>query len=58
MESQRLTIGAQQGRFPGMLTNRTFRGVWVSSGHGAGIPASTMADRLVSYNGNAVEVQP
>jgi alpha-D-xyloside xylohydrolase len=56
--TQTLTIGARQGSFPGMLTNRTFRIVWVSSGHGAGIPVTTTVDRLVSYSGNAVEVQP
>ncbi len=56
--TQTLTLGARQGSFPGMLTSRTFRIVWVSSGHGAGIANTTTADIVVSYNGSAVQVIP
>jgi len=51
-----LTIGARQGSFPGMLTNRTFRVVWVSSGHGAGLTNTPTADAVIPYTGNAVQV--
>jgi alpha-D-xyloside xylohydrolase len=54
--SQTLTIGARQGSFPGMLTNRTFRVVWVSSGHGIGIPTTTTADAVVTYTGAAQNI--
>ena len=53
---QTLTIGARQGSFHGMLTNRTFNVVWVSSGHGAGIPDTATPDQVVSYSGNAVQI--
>jgi alpha-D-xyloside xylohydrolase len=56
--TQTLTIGQCQGSFPGLLTNRTFRIVWVSSGHGAGIPTTTPADSVISYSGNTVQVAP
>jgi alpha-D-xyloside xylohydrolase len=56
--TQTLTIGQRQGSFPGLLTNRTFRIVWVSSGHGAGIPTTTPADSVISYSGNTVQVAP
>ena len=55
--SQTLTIGARQGSFPGMLTNRTFRVVWVSSGHGVGITLTPIADGIITYNGTAVQIQ-
>jgi alpha-D-xyloside xylohydrolase len=55
--TQTLTIGARQGSFPGMLSNRTFRIVWVSSGHGVGVANTTVADSVVVYNGTAVQIQ-
>jgi alpha-D-xyloside xylohydrolase len=54
--TQTLTIGQRQGSFTGMLTNRTFRIVWVSSGHGVGVSTTTTPDSVVSYDGNAVQV--
>jgi len=54
--TQTLTIGARQGSFPGMLTNRTFRIVWVSSAHGAGVPNTTVADNVVAYTGTTVQI--
>ena len=36
-KSSTLTIGAREGRFPGMLEHRTFRVVVVRDGHGTGI---------------------
>lgn len=55
--TQTLTIGARQGNFPGMLTNRTFRIVCVSSGHGVGVANTATADSVVAYNGTAVQIQ-
>ena len=54
--SQTLTIGTRQGSFPGMLTNRTFRVVWVSSGHGVGTGFTPTADATISYNGTSVQI--
>lgn len=51
-----LTIGARQGTFPGMLANRTFKVVFVSPVHGAGLDQSASPDEVVSYTGNAVTV--
>lgn len=55
--TQTLTIGRRQGNFPGMLANRTFRVVWVSSGHGEGIALTPTADAVVNYGGNPVQVR-
>lgn len=54
--SQTLTIGARQGSFPGMLTSRTFRIVWVGTGHGTGVSSTPAADAVVNYAGSAVQV--
>jgi alpha-D-xyloside xylohydrolase len=51
-----LTIGARSGSFPGMLSSRTFRIVFVSPGHGAGLAPITTADQEVTYTGTAVTV--
>jgi hypothetical protein len=39
-----------------MLTNRTFSIVWVSSGHGVDVPNTIIADQLVNYSGDEVQV--
>ena len=54
--TQTLTIGARQGSFPGMLTSRTFRIVWVGPGHGTGVANTTAADSVVNYTGAAVNI--
>lgn len=54
--SQTLTIGKREGKFPGMLKQRIFRIVWVSSGHGTGVGNTTKADRVVTYNGSTMKV--
>jgi alpha-D-xyloside xylohydrolase len=54
--TQTLTIGARQGNFPGMLANRTFRIVWVGSGHGTGIANTATADSIVNYTGATVNI--
>ena len=51
-----LTIGRCQGGFPGMLTDRTFKVVWVSSGHGVGITNTVEADGVIHYTGSATNI--
>ena len=53
---QKLTIGKRSGKFPGMLKERTFRIVWVSPDHGAGIPPTPLPDTVVTYSGSALQV--
>lgn len=54
--TQTLSIGARQGSFPGMLANRTFRIVWVSTGHGVGVANTVTADSNVNYTGAAMDI--
>lgn len=54
--SRQLTIGQRTGTFPGMQANRTFKVVFVSPMHGAGLDQSTSPDEVVSYDGSAVTV--
>jgi alpha-D-xyloside xylohydrolase len=51
-----LTIGGRTGEFPGMLKERTFHIVWVSTGHGAGIAATEKPDAVVHYTGRSVKI--
>ncbi len=55
-EQQTLVIGKRNGKFPGMLHNRTFHIVWVSSGHGIGMDPVDKPDAVVKYTGKAVKV--
>lgn len=55
---QTLTIGKRTGKFPGMLKERTFKIVWVSSNHGSGIETTATPDSIIQYRGNRVEVHP
>jgi alpha-D-xyloside xylohydrolase len=52
-----LTVGAREGRYPGMLTKRTLRVVVVGNGHGVGIAESATADKTVEYVGTKVAVR-
>jgi alpha-D-xyloside xylohydrolase len=52
-----LTIGARNGKFPGMLKERTFRVVFVNENHGTGGAETPDADAIVKYAGKAVAVQ-
>ena len=54
---QTLTIGKRSGEFPGMLKERTFRVVFVSPDHGAGMGVEEQADAVVHYTGKAVAVR-
>ena len=51
-----LEIGKRSGAFPGMLKHRTFNVVWVSPGHGGGVPVIDKPDAVVHYTGKAVSV--
>jgi len=54
--TQTLSIGQRQGSFPGMLANRTFAIVWVSSGHGIDVTTTAMPDVIVKYSGQALNI--
>jgi hypothetical protein len=57
--AKKLTIGARQGSFPGMLTSRTFNIVFVCPGHGVGVDIDgrpVVPDLSVAYQGQAVVV--
>jgi len=56
--TQTLTIGERHGRFPGMLTARTFRVVFASANHGVGIAPTETADKIVHYTGKAIAASP
>lgn len=55
--TQTLTIGQRRGEFTGMLKQRTFRIVRVSSQKGMGDQSSTIYDHTVTYNGSAISIQ-
>ena len=49
-----VVIGARTGSFTGMLTNRVFKVVYVSSGHGTGIAMTTNPEYTFNYSGAAI----
>jgi alpha-D-xyloside xylohydrolase len=57
-EKRTLVIGQRKGSFPGMKTARTFKIVWVASGHGAGIDNTEKADRTIQYTGEKTILRP
>jgi alpha-D-xyloside xylohydrolase len=54
--NQALLIGDRAGKFPGMAPEHTFRVVFVSSGHGVGVPTTETPDTIIHYTGKAVKV--
>jgi alpha-D-xyloside xylohydrolase len=50
-----LTLGARQGRYPGMSATHTFNVVIVRAGHGTGGDASETPDRKIAYSGAKLE---
>jgi alpha-D-xyloside xylohydrolase len=54
---QQLTIGARNGSFPTMATNRTFKVVWVDAQYGVGINTPVVCDTTVAYDGSEVIVK-
>jgi alpha-D-xyloside xylohydrolase len=55
--SKSLTIGARQGSFPGMLKERTFEIVFVNKDHSIGFSFDPKPDKVVKYNGEALDVR-
>ena len=53
---QKLIIGKRQGSFPGMRQLRSLRIVWVGEGHGVGVDSTEKVDKVVDYQGEAMEV--
>ncbi len=51
-----LTIGERKGDFEGMLKDRTFRIVWVSSKNGTGVEPAKQAVEI-AYSGKEVKVK-
>lgn len=56
-KDQTLTIGARQGKFPGMLTTRRFRIAFVNEKHGTGLAETADLDAEVIYDGHAQKVK-
>jgi len=54
--ARKLTIGAREGEFPGMLENRKFHIVYAGEDHGAGVELSKEADAIIEYSGKAVTI--
>ena len=55
-QTQTLTIGTRTGSFPGMMQQRTFRIVKVSTENGYGDQPAARIDQTVTYDGNEVSV--
>ena len=51
--AKKLTIGAREGSFPGMLEHRTFHIVIADDRHLAGSDLSKRADAVLKYSGKA-----
>jgi alpha-D-xyloside xylohydrolase len=51
-----LTIGAREGRFAGMLAERTFQVVLIRPGKAAGFSFDPRVDRSIGYKGASVQV--
>ncbi len=51
-----LVIGAREGSYPGMATQREFHVVLVGENHGAGEQIAATFDKTVTYNGTRLEV--
>lgn len=52
-----LVLGARQGEFPSMITEREFRITWVRPGHGLGGAPEKAPDLIVHYSGEALRVE-
>jgi alpha-D-xyloside xylohydrolase len=51
-----LTIGKREGRFPGMLTERTFNIVFISQAKPVGFSFTPTPDRTIRYQGTEVKL--
>jgi len=52
----KLTVGARQGSYTGMLANRTFNVVLVGATKGTGIDVTSTADQSIKYDGTEASV--
>jgi alpha-D-xyloside xylohydrolase len=55
--SKTLTIGAREGTFDGMLEERSFNIIWVSSEKPSGFETSKNPDQVIRYNGKEIVVK-
>jgi len=55
-KERKLTLGARQGEFPGMLRERTFEIVWVSEQHPMPLDFAAVPSATVRYSGAATTV--
>jgi alpha-D-xyloside xylohydrolase len=53
---KKLTLGDREGSFPGMLKERTFNIVLVTSENGTGMDFANSYDEEIIYQGNKIEV--
>lgn len=52
-----LTIGQREGSYPGMLTARAFRIVWVDRRQGANPAGADKPGRTLTYSGKRIDIQ-
>jgi alpha-D-xyloside xylohydrolase len=52
----KLSVGARQGSYTGMLANRTFNIVLVGANKGVGLDVTATADQSIKYDGTATSV--
>ena len=52
-----LTIGARQGRYPGMAARRTIRVIWYDAGHARPVAFDGPADESLTYAGAETRVR-
>jgi alpha-D-xyloside xylohydrolase len=57
-QSGRLTIGTRRGEYPGMNPTRTFRLVFVKTGHGTGGGETPRPDVVARYRGSTLTITP
>jgi alpha-D-xyloside xylohydrolase len=50
------TIKDRNGKFPGMLENRTFKIVWVNSNNGTGVEPAKKAE-IIQYTGKEIKIK-
>lgn len=55
--SKKLTIGAREGSYPGMLQERTFEIVWIDKDNPSGINLTAKPDQVITYKGELVSVE-
>ena len=53
---KKLTIAETKGRFPGMLTNRTFKIVWVTKTQPKELQFENVAGDVINYKGKELSV--